>query len=600
MRKIVVLVLLMFIISPVDGLRHVAYSKAKFSDEGIYLYFSDVIRDAEKCLDDFLNENPNTLNFSINLYKRVNLIESESRFYSIRGFRSNVTRVVNPFLSLAEGIENLAQSQHIFLKYIYIIKNNYSAYVIVRSALTKMEVSADKINKSIYKIEKIELWNETSKIRFDVSNLKSKLKDVYDLISYYRSLLAKFEIEGLVVTVSDDHPFLYQEIQILVYAKNVTQISLFIDSVEYKVNNSIMKYSFKRLGEHVIYAKGINYKGKIVKSNVVKVYVSKIPTRIILSSDKSTAFLNERVKVSGYLLDYYGKPLNANVTVKVDNAKFNFKGFFEFNVTRRSEGFLKIFAFYHGNETYRSSNASLSIFFSKFPVFIYIEPNKKRVRVNETIEFKGRIYGANYSIPVHIFVNSTDVGIINVKGDFNFTTNFSKPGRYSVFVKFFGDQMHKPSESNKVEIFVESRMSLISSKGWMLPLVITVVAVFILIFIYIANIKKFSLKKVKDRSTIHEKLDSIELERVTKELKIPEDIEEAYNLLFKTLTEKYNLKKSLTPRELFKALSNEDFAEKLKIITELHEKAVYSGKKLEDDEKEMYLRLITEILKEYT
>ncbi len=607
MRKILILILLISLISPVYGIRHKIYSKAIPSDEGIYLYFSELLKDAGNCLDKFLNEDPNAINLSVSLEHKIKLTEEESRFYTTKGVKSNVSIVVKPFLSLSIGVKRLIQSQSIFLENVSLLfenKNNYSAYLNARMAVINMKLAADKINNSTNKIEQIELWNETSKLYFDVSELKSKLKDVYDLIAYYESLLTKFEKEGLIVVVSDDHPFLYQEITIYVYAKNVTPTTLFIDDIEYELKNSTTKYSFEELGEHIIYAEGIS-NGKIVKSNIVKVYVSKISTYIVLSS-KSVAFLNENVEVTGFLSDYYGNPLQANVTVKVDGKEDELathNGFFSFNVTKSSEGLLNISVFYAGNETYESSNASISIFFSRFPISLYIEANKTRVDVNETVNFTGKIYGINYSILIRVFVNSTNVKTLNATKEFNFTLNFSNPGIYVVFVYFPGDSLHKPAESNRVEILVESAcgqelVNKIPSSSYYFLLVIAVIAV-IIYSMYVKSRRKWIQSKTKHVEELRKEdvLDKVEkVEETTKELKLPESVEEAYKTLFSALVGRYNLKKSLTPRELLKALKDKPFAEKLKVVTDLHEIAVYGEIELKDEEKEIYFRLITEIL----
>ena len=615
MRKILILTLLIFLISPVNGIRHEIYSKTSPSDEGIYLYFSEILKDAEKCLDKFLDEDPSAVNLSVSLEHKVKLTEEESRFYAAKGVKSNVSVVVKPFLPLSSGIRRLTQSQLIFLeniKFLFENRNNYSAYLNARTSLINMKLAVDEINNSINEIEQIELWNETSKLCFDVSELRSKLRDVYGLIAYYESLLTKFEGEGLIVAVSNDHPFLYQEITIYVYAKNVTPTSLFIDDIEYKLKNNTKKHSFEELGEHIIYAEGIS-DGKIVKSNVVKVYVSKIPTYIILSS-KSAAFLNENVEVTGYLSDYYGNPLQANVTVKIDGKESELtthNGFFSFNVTKSSEGLLNISAFYAGNETYESSNASISIFFSRFPISLYIEADKTRVNVNETVNLTGRIYGANYSIPIHVFVNSTDIKTLNATKEFNFTLNFSNLGTYVVFAYFPGDSLHKPAESNKIEILVESaygqelvKMMVDRIPNYLYYLLLVIVVVVILTTVY-AKSRRKGIEGIESKTEHVEELRKEEVkervekvEEIAKELKLPESVEEAYKVLFNTLVGRYNLKKSLTPRELLKALKNEPFAEKLKVVTNLHEKAVYGKIELKDEEKEIYFRLITEILEE--
>ena len=609
MRKILILILLISLISPVSGTRHEIYSKASPSDEGIYTYSSELLKDAERCLDKFLDEDPNAVNLSISLEHKVKLTEEESRFYTVKGVKSNVSIVVKQFLPLSSGIKKLTKFQSIFLENVSLLfenENNYPAYVNARTAVINMKSAADEINDTIDEIERIELWNGTSKLHFDVSELKSKLKDVYDLIAYYENTLTGFEKEGIVVAVSDDHPFLYQEITIYVYAKNVTPTALFIDDVEYELKNGTMKRSFRKLGEHTIYAEGVS-NGKIVKSNVVKVYVSKIPTGIVLSS-KSAAFLNEKVEVTGFLSDYYGNPIEANVTVKIDGNESELtthNGLFRFNVTKSSEGFLNISAFYAGNETYESSNVSVSIFFSRFLISLYIEADRTQVGVNETVNFTGRIYGVNYSIPIHVLVNSTDVKSLNAMRDFNFTLKFSNPGKYSVFAYFPGDPLHKPAESNRIEIVVKSGFGgqgLINKNPkndlYYFLLVVTAVVI-VLTPAYVKSRRKGIESKNEDVEELRneEVKEGVgEADEIVKELKLPESVEEAYKMLFSALVGRYNLKKSLTPRELLKALKSEPFAEKLKVVTELHVKAVYGKMELKEEERETYFRSIAEIL----
>ena len=612
MRKILALVLLIFIISPVSGIRQEIYSKAIPSDKGIYNYFSELLKEAGDCLNKFLYEN-NAVNLSVSLYHKVKLTEEESRFYAAKGVKSNVSIVVKPFLSLSSGIKKLTWSQLIFLenaRSLFKNKNNYSAYLNARAALINMKLAADKINRSISDIEQIELWNGSSKLRFNVSELKSELKDVYNLIAYYESTLTKFEKDGITVVVSDAHPFLHQEITIYVYAKNVKPTSLFIDGTEYELKNNTVKHSFEEIGEHTIYAEGVS-NGKIVKSNVIKVYVSKIPTYIILSS-KSAAFLNEKVEVTGCLSDYYGNPISANITAKIDGKELKlttYNGLFRFNVTNDSEGFLNVSVFYSGNETYESSNATISIFFTRFPTLLYIDANRTCIGVNETVSFTGRIEDVNYSIPIHVFVNSTNVKTLNAIKEFSFNLNFSKPGTYVVFAYFPGDLLHRPAESNRIEIVVKSgsgsqklvkMVNKIPENSYFL-LIIAVVAV-ILTSAYVKSRRKGIESKTEHVEELRKeefvKEGAEKAEEVVKELNLPEGVEEAYKTLFRALISRYNLKKGLTPRELLKSLKNKPFAEKLNIVTDLHERVVYGKMELKDGEREIYFRFVTEILEE--
>jgi hypothetical protein len=607
MRKILIfLILITFLtlIYPVNGaneIRHKVYSQANFSDEGIYLYFSKMLENAVKCLDKFLDEDPGASNFSISLEQKVRLTEEESRFYAAKGIKSNVSLVVKPFVTLSAEIRKLTHSQSIFLKSIKVLfqdERNSQEYI-------NMRMAADEINNSINEIEKLELKNETSTLHFDTSDLKSRLKDVYDLVSYYESLLARFEFEkeSLVVAVSDNRPFLYQEIRIYVYARNATPSTLVIDDLKYPIkqsDGSTMSYSFEELGEHVIYAKGLSNKtGEIVKSNLVKVYVRKIPTYIFLTS-KSAAFLNENVEVSGFLSDYYGSPLNASVAIKIDGSTSELlahMGLFRFNVTSSSEGRLNISAFYAGNETHESSQARTSIFFSKFPVSLHLEADEGRIEIDESVNFTGRIDGVANPVPVYVFINSSLVKRLNVTEEFNFTLNFTESGVYNVYVYFPGDLLHKPAKSNVVEIEVKPNSIQFH---WLVALILAG-AIIVSALRYSTKDRAGVVYRGEEVSDVgeQEKIEANKAATIKDDnLETLENVENAYKTLFSAAISKYNLKKSLTPRELFKTLENEPFAEKLKVVTQLHEKAVYGIEELSDDEMEVCLKLTAEILEE--
>jgi plastocyanin len=405
----------------------------------------------------------------------VKLAVEESRYYAVRGFESNVSRVVQPFSAPSDGVKKLTTYQLVFLTNYEILKNesDYSAYVEARTAIVKMRSGADAINSSLERIELIELWNETSTLNFNVSDLSERLIDVYALIDHYERLLEQYKVEAhafeediLVVVVSDEHPLLYEEITIHIYAKNTTTLSLFIDDEAHSLKNQTAdpkkKHRFENPGEHDIYAEGRTVDGKNIKSNIVKVHVSKIPTFIVLSSQYS-ALLNESVKITGLIVDYYDKPLHTvNVTVEAceeETVTTDVRGRFVFYGTRSSEGYLNVSAFYPGNGTYKSSSADLSIFFSRFPISLQIAANTTEINVNETVKFMGSVSGisTNYTIPLSIFVNGRGEGTIIAEKDFEFSLSFSQSGTYEVYTLFPGDSFFKDAKSNEVTITVTEK-----------------------------------------------------------------------------------------------------------------------------------------------
>ncbi|MBE8539390.1 DUF4129 domain-containing protein [Geoglobus acetivorans] len=598
MRKFLPIILIISLISPVIAVetRHELYSNAVPSDDAIYDYFSDILGQAEKCLEKFLDEDASAVNISASLNERVMLTAMEARYYSLKGVRSNVSTVIPPFITLSSELEKLADSQAEFLDSMKALTKggDYATYVRARSALLSMELSVERINGSLNDIEQLSLWNGSSELHFDVSGIRDTLKDVKGLIRQYSYLLDRYERktigEGITVTVSDYTPFLHQEVEIRVHAVNVTPTAIFIDGVRFSLTGTTMRYSFDTLGRHEIYAEGLK-DGTTIRSNVVEVLVSRIPTHILLLS-KPSALIGENVEISGFLSDFYGSPVNSTVTVSVDGAERvveTSNGLFSLNVTRDSEGYVNISASYAGNETYEASSANASIFFSRLPVTIYLEANSTEIKPNETVGFSGRITGVEYAVPVTVLIDSSKILKLNTSNEFNFTLMFTKPGVYRISVHYPGDALHRPATSSTVEIRVVA-----THVNLLLALVISA----ILLILYAMSRRKRSGQKPepeKQHEAEHVKAAEQEERKIEE---VTGSIEDVYRALFNRLVDRYRLRRSQTPRELLKSLKGEPFADKLRIITDLHERAVYGEIELDEREREMYFRLVTGLLEE--
>ena len=571
--------LVSLLISPVsaNGVRHLRYSEANASDEAIYSFFTDVLKDAGTCMDKIIEESPDADDLASSLESGVKVTEEESRFYAAKGVESNVSWVVKSFCSLSRGVKKTTSSQLAFLTNYEILKNesDYEAYVRARAAVVNMRAGADAINCSLDAIEQIELWNETSRLFFNVSELRDKLKDIYALIDHYEKLLEKYELETPTF--------------------------------------------------------------------------EKIPTFITLSS-KYAAFVNERVKIAGLLVDYYNEPLcGANVTITASGRRSELKtdrnGRFAFIATRSSEGYLNVSAFYPGNETYESSSANISLFFLRFPVSLHIEANETQISANETVNFTGSVYGINsgYTVALTIFVNDTGVKTLTGTKDFNFSFRFPSPGTYWVYAFFPGDSQFMPAKSNVVKITVKEKPVIMNLQFYLWLILIAIILFFTGLYVRTLKRKLHTLgKKIripagftvifarafskggnKLRSLIEKKGNKLknktadnpgtevaagEVEEGREEEAHYEEaseanileginLEDAYKLLFDTIVEKYGIKRSATPRELVKAVKEEaSFAEMLEAVTELYEKAVYGNQELTVEEEESYFKLIKEIL----
>jgi plastocyanin len=610
---VILMLLLLSSVSGASGVRHQIYSEANASDEGIHSFFVDVLGDAGTCMAKFTNESVDADKFASSLESELKVTEEESRLYATKGIESNVSRVLTPFSALSGGVKKITVYQTVFLTNITILKNesDYFAYVRAKNALGNIRTGADEINSSLDGIGPIELRNETSTLVFNVSESRDKLKDVYSVIDSYNEILKKYEFKGLLVDVSNDHPFLYEEITIYIYEGNTSSLSLAIDNTTYKLKNQTYqtkKHTFERLGEHLIYAEGITSEGEYITSNIVKVYVDKIPTFIYLPL-KYSALLNKRVEVTGLLIDYYTEPLcGVNVTVTAGGEKSELKtdknGCFVFNGTKSFEGCLNVSAFYPGNKTHsKSGNTIISIFF-RSPVSLYIKSDKPDLNVNETVNFTGSIRGIginqNHTVLLNISVNSTNMKTITVKNDFNFSLFFSRPGAYEVQAIFPGDVLFTPAESNVIRINV-SEERVIFTKVLFGLLIALIVIGSIGVVMHARSVKKRREGDVAESVKINAAMEQKEKEaeggeEIRESTLESKGVEDAYKLLFNTIIAKYKIKKSFTPRELTEKLKGEAFAEKLEKVTELYEKRVFGNVELSDEEGETYFRWIKDIL----
>lgn len=594
------------------------YSEAAPSDTAIYLYFSEFLEDGEHSLQEVLNEERQAVNSSRVLEERVELTREEARYYTGRGFKTNVSYVVSPFLSLSRSIGEIASAQRAFL-------GNGSG-VERRTALIRMRMATQEANLSLNRIEAKVLWNGSEELRFNVSGLRGKLEEVRRLIGYYAERLP--QERELVVAVSDTQPVLHENITIAVRSKNVSSLTLHIDGTAY--NSTWMKYSFEEIGYHSIYATGVA-DGSRVRSNTVELNVKKVPTFIALSS-KQAALVKEEVEVAGFLWDYFDSPLNATLSVHVGGETTTMEsegGRFNFNVTGSSGGSLNISARYRGNDTYRGANASTAIFFSRYPLSLSLEASSTQEEVNGTVNFTGRVHGARYPLVVYALKDSARVKALKTEGGFNFTLRFSSPGKHYVSAYYPGDPLHSPAESRMIEITVTSPreggvLGIVSTpkeggfrgifnspsyggSKLYLPLIAAVALLLILSarFLRGREVRWPDLKWRRRESPqeeapapppVEEESMEGEGEGETEESQreLPEDVGEAYTLLFDTLTRTYGLKRSLTPRELLASLEGEEFSEKLGEVTTTHERVIFGKGRLRDKDK--YLSMIEEIL----
>ncbi len=562
MREILLILIVM--LAP---LRQVQYSKAPYSDRGIYDYFSKILERVKVCLRYVFEESNKSLNVSSEILKDVRCVEKELPFYVARGIKTNLTYVLPPFLRLSIALNNLTHAQIDFLR----SKNCTRAC----SYLGVMMGSLKEIRDSVKEIGRLRLWGERGTLRFKVRGVEREISKVFELLKYYRRYVQR--IKGLRVAISNPRPYIYQNVTIYVYSSGVKDVHLLIDGRSFAVSGWRFPYSFKSLGLHTVYATG-RMNGRIVRSNVLRVMVVRIPTRIVISAP-SSAYVGERVRVGIMLIDVYGRRVRGCVRVKVGGKSYEIPGYGSVTVSRSTEGYVTLTATFSGSKVYSGCKATARVFFARYPSYIRIWVNRSVLKVNESL----RLYGTtNVKGNLTLYINSKPVKSVYTKGNFTLLLKFTRPGVYKVFMRYPGDPVHGPATSNDVTLKV---------LGYMPPpyQLYALIAASILAVAYGVSRVGRRRERVEERPRVEER-------RV--EVKIPRAVDEAYSVLYDILVSRYGLKRSLTPRELLNALSGKPFFEKLKFVTEVHERVVYGLMEVGEDVKERYFNFILEIIKE--
>jgi len=586
-RKILALIALIALVFQVEA-RHERFALAEQSDEWLHDFFGKFLNDFESCLRSIVKSEI-TVKESREIVESLETVKREIEFYRSRGIETNASLAIEPFLSFSKNMAILAEAQEEFLNEIRNLKEGKGNYWLIAAAISKAKVSIEEMRKDLDDIDSIVFYSPDP-LHFNTSAIRELLDEIDELFRLYEDITKAYEVDGIWVIASKHEAILFEEIRIWIYARNVTPTDLFIDEVRFEPRE--MDYSFETPGRHLIYAKGI--KGnEIVRSNIVEINVSKVPTYIFLSS--SPAFIGEETEVNGLIQDYYGAKMSVPLRLSIDGKDLFLEsedGAFSLKIKRDYECSVRVEAFYDGNETHEKAYAEEFVHFTRFPVWIVLESNKQRVSVGEGVLFNGTI---SESLPVEIIVNSEEMLKLKAGKNFSFSMNFSAPGLYEVYARFPGDELRRSAESNRIKIVVfepilQRAMNWAKENHWMLLILIAV------LLISAFGIGKSWRRKEKSAEEMPEIKSEVRSE-IKENLGTKErSLEGTFKDLFEALVKKFGLKKSLTPRELLRELRNWNFAEKLEEIVELHEKFTYADIKLSREEEERFFKLSMEII----
>lgn len=580
MRKILALIALIALVFQVEA-RHERFALAEQSDEWLHDFFSKFLKDFEGCLQG-IAKSETMANESREIMESLEIVRREIEFYRSKGIETNASLAIEPFLSFSKNMAILAEAQEEFLNEIRNLKEGKGNYWLIAAAISKAKVSIEEMRKDLDDIDSVVFYG-AEPLYFNTSAVRELLDEIEELFELYEDLAKAYEVDGIWVFVSKQHAVLFEKIRIWVYARNVTPTDLFIDEIRFEPVE--IEYSFETLGRHFIYAKGI--KGnEIVRSNIVEINVSRVPTYIFLSS--SPAFIGEETEVNGLIQDYYGAKMSVPLKLSVDGEELLLEskdGIFSLKIKRDYECSVRVEAFYEGDETHERAYAEEIVQFLRFPVWIVLESDRQRVSVGEEVLFNGTM---SESLPIEIIVNSEEMLKLKAEKNFSFSLNFSAPGLYEIYARFPGDELRRPAESNRIKIAV---FEPLLQKNHLILLILLS-----LLLLSAFAIEGLGKRRAKQEAKAEMKASIAEEKREEKTEGRERSLEALFTELFEALVKKFGLKKSLTPRELLIELRNWNFAEKLREIVELHEKFTYADIKLSREEEERFFKLSMEII----
>jgi len=588
---LITLALLTFSTFGLASERHFEYDTAYENDKGIYIYFRVLLLYSEMTLDKVIDEDNESIYYAESVATKLKVTQEEIEFYKSFGIKAKVEDYLPPFLAFGEGLKDIVEGQRLFLDNIEIVKElgDYYAYLNATQGLEMMVEGISKAENALDVIDTFEFRDEDGNIlTLDTSSIREKLEKIKRMyLGYERGLnvygAAVTPPTSLVLYASNLNPFVYENVTFYGYASGFENVNIHIENktivVRVKNNRFSYVYSFERPGTYKVFATGVK-NGSVESSNVITINVVKIPTKIVLSS-KGSAYINQSLKVNGFLLDYYGNTLKGEkVFAEFDDEKFTLftssNGSFSFNVTSSKNGRKLVNVTYPGSEIYAGSWASLSVVFLKYPVKITIKADKEEVKKGEGVRIIGKITGVEREIPIAVYVDDKPYKSLYVAKEFEVEISFNDTGRHEVYAYFPGDEYYDEAKSNVVSISVVS-FSLIEYIIFALVLALLGGIAYLSRKLYLRRREGMSDEEFVALIKALRELEKEEEEEMERKFK---SLREMYREIYQRLIKQYGLKPSTTPRELVKRVRKESFAPYLEKLTSLYERHFYGKKPL--------------------
>jgi len=548
-------------------------------DQYTYNYFNNILESFSNVFENLIIDNETYINQSVDIFNELDLLKNETLLYKNHNITSPVDYIVQPFYKFSKDLVYVCKLNKRLED--DLSKNTTESLIDAKATLVEINktlISMDNILNEIDNITCLKKGNET--LLFNTSNIRK-------IITLYNQKLFRYnipDVEGLKIYISDSNPIIFENVSIYGVAEN-GNITVYIGNCTYnltvKNNTFSMIYSFNKEGIYEIYA---IQNGN--KSNIIYANVSKIPTYILTDRDAYSGYVNENITIGGYVVDYYGEKVNGTIIIQNNSVPLN-NGLFIYKISSNKSIKMNITLMYNGDKYHLPSEKTLPIEFLKYPTSIVISTNKYNITSGESINITGKIFGVNRTVDVYIVVNNKTYKKIKTNGNFIANISFNSSGVYEIYAVYYGNDIYEGSKSNIIEIDVEE-------ESYLTYIIIGILV--ILIGVYAYKFRKNNngdKKEVKEKSEV-EKIKKKKIKTTT----IPNDVAEAYKILFNRLAEKYSISKNVTPRELLKIIKNKNpkIYDDLKFVTEIHEKYVYGGLDIDKDTLNKYLQTIKKIL----
>ncbi|BAP60483.1 hypothetical protein MMKA1_03660 [Methanococcus maripaludis KA1] len=575
----------------------------KSDDTYVYSYFNTFLGDYDTTINKMIQNNITYINDSKSSFEKTAYLNSEINVYKEYGMDTPAISVIPYFYDFSENLEDLSGLCQEFNKNLELntTSSKYFAKLIGADIVEKIHLMKSNL-RDIKDISELKKDNET--LNFDTSNVEKSLD--YLELKFSKNIENIGNVtpsSNLTIFISPKNPLIYENTTIYGTGLNgngkiiITGPENITENIVLKNNHYSTQYLFKKSG---IYTLKLTQYGR--ESEDIDVNISKIPTKIISESYFEFLVLKEN-NISGKVIDFYGNSINSgdiifeNENLNLENGTFNISLYADYE---KIENYTLKFS---ESEKYLSSEKNIEINFSKPLLNIQIYSEIGKINKNEPLTITGT-FEKGQDLNLKLWVGNNSIEYFNSNGTFKKEILFEKPGNYEVFVTFDGNDYYDLSKSNVLMINVTDDdkdinlftafISQAAEINWKILILILLIIAFGIKFSDLYNI----FKNKTQEKTVKKYPDNILPKSSEKSAVIEKTVLLEYQELYNKIMKKYNINVEFTPNELLKYLKkiNPKIYYDLKIITKIHEKAVYGKEKLDNNTLKQFHDLTKRVL----